>query len=91
MSLSPVTAAINRATAARPAVARPCGHDGCTKDATHQHQRPATSDEANAHFDALEQNIIASGNPDYVHNRNDTVTIAEYRCDQHKPEATAND
>ena len=86
MTLDRVTAAINRAAAARPAVApKPCGQPGCTNDATHQHQRPATDAEAKAHWDALEQNIIASGNPDYVHNRNDTVTIAEYRCDQHKP------
>ena len=87
MTRSPVTAAIARATTPRPATpAKPCGKPGCTKDATHQHQRDATEAEAKAHWDAVEQNIIASGNPDYVHNRNDTVVIAEYRCDQHKPE-----
>ena len=85
MSLSPVTAAINRATAPRPPVTRPCGHDGCTKDATHQHQRAATDAERLAHWDAVEQNIWSSGNPDYIQNREPVVTVAEFRCDQHKP------
>ena len=86
MTRSPAAAAIAQATVPRPPTpAKPCGEPGCTADATHQHQRPATDTEATAHFDALEANIIASGNPDYVHNRNDTVVIAEYRCDQHKP------
>lgn len=87
MSLSPVPAAIERAAAAHPAATYPCGHDNCTEAATHQHQRPATVAEAKAHWDAVEQNIIASGNPDYIQDRNDTVTIAEHRCDQHKPTA----
>lgn len=59
-----------------------CGHpDGCTTPATHQTQRNATADEAAAHWDALERNIIESGNPDYRQDRLDVVRIAEHRCD----------
>lgn len=59
-----------------------CGHpDGCDQPATHQTQRPATDNEATAHWDALEQNIRESGTPDYVQRRDDTVTVAEHRCD----------
>jgi hypothetical protein len=58
-----------------------CGADGCTNPATHQAPRAATEQEATAHWDALEANIRASGNPDYVQNRDDTVVKTEYRCD----------
>lgn len=59
-----------------------CTHpDGCANDATHQTQRPATDQEAAAHWDALEQNIRIHGNPDYIQNRDVTVTVAEHRCD----------
>ena len=59
-----------------------CGHpDGCDQPATHQTSRPATEQEAAAHWDALEQNIRAHGNPDHVQNRDDTVTVADHRCD----------
>lgn len=61
-----------------------CTHpDGCAALATHQTARPATDDEAAAHWDGLEQNIRSSGNPEYVQNRNDTATVAEHRCDEH--------
>lgn len=72
------------ATLARRAVTDtyPCGHeDGCPEDATHQAPRAATDAEAGAHFDAMEANIRSHGQPDYVHNRDDTVTVAEHRCD----------
>lgn len=60
-----------------------CSKPDCEADATHQTGRPATEQEAAAHWDALEQQIRSHGNPDHVQNRDDTVTIAEYRCDEH--------
>jgi hypothetical protein len=59
-----------------------CGHsDGCTNPATHQANRPATPEEAEAHWNALEQHIRSHGNPDYVQNRDGIPAIAELRCD----------
>jgi hypothetical protein len=59
----------------------PCGHaSGCTEPATHQAPRDATDAEAAAYFDATEQNIRASGTPEYVHDRSGPVTIADFRC-----------
>lgn len=68
---------------------QPCGHTKCTATATTQTGRPATADEAEAHWSALEHNIRASnsGRPaaNYTHPRDDTVTIAQHWCDQHTP------
>jgi hypothetical protein len=55
----------------------------CGEPATHQAPRPATEQEATAHWDAVEANIRASGTPGYVADRTDTVEIADPRCDQH--------
>lgn len=77
-----VPGAATAAAFRNPTRTQPCTHpDGCTNTATHQIQRDATETEASAHWDAVEQNIRASGNPDHVQNRNDTVTVAEFRCD----------
>lgn len=58
-----------------------CHADDCDQPATHQTQRNATADEATAHWDALERNIIESGNPDYVQDRSGPVNIARFHCD----------
>lgn len=58
-----------------------CHADDCGQPATHQTQRDATEQEATAHWDALERNIIESGNPDYVQDRSNPVNIARFHCD----------
>ncbi len=79
-------AATANLAALRAAFATTCAHSaGCTNRATHQTTRPATPEEAEAHWAATEQNIRAAndGRPEvgYVADRTDSVTIAVHLCD----------
>lgn len=48
-----------------------------------QWRRHATPEEAEAHWAALQANIIAHGNPGYVQDRSGPVHVAEYGCGDH--------
>lgn len=60
----------------------------CGAPAEMQWRRHATDAEAEAHWAALEANIVASGNPDYVQDRSGPVHVTEYGCGDHALTAT---
>lgn len=55
----------------------------CGAPAEMQWRRHATDAEAEAHWAALEANIIASGNPGYIQDRSGPVHVTEYGCGDH--------
>jgi hypothetical protein len=58
-----------------------CHH--CSIPSELQWPRHATAAEATAHFDALENNILASGNPGYVQDRSGQVQLPVHACGDH--------
>lgn len=60
----------------------------CGALAEMQWRRLATADEAAAHWSALEANIIASGNPNYVQDRSGPVHVTVHGCGDHALTAT---